>query len=119
MSELDGREYSSQDKIAVTFLILLFAAVALRTAWLCDDAFISFRVVDNFVNGYGLVWNTGERVQVFTNPLWVLVISFLYYFTSEFYFTSIFLSILLTIISLIIISFRLSGSFLAIILAMT
>ena len=119
MSELNGRKYSSQDKIAVTFLILLFAAVAVRTAWLCDDAFISFRVVDNFVNGYGLVWNTAERVQVFTNPLWVLVISLLYYFTSEIYFTSIFLSILLTIISLIIISFRLSGTLLAIILAIT
>lgn len=119
MSELDGRQYSSQDKIAIIFLILLFAAVALRTAWLCDDAFISFRVVDNFVNGYGLVWNIGERVQVFTNPLWVLVISLLYYFTSEIYFTSIVLSILLTIISLIIISFRISGSLLAVILAIT
>jgi len=31
-----------------------FACVLLRTAWLSDDAFITFRVIDNFVNGYGL-----------------------------------------------------------------
>ena len=40
---------------------------------MCDDAFISFRVVDNFVNGFGLRWNPVERVQTFTNPLWMLL----------------------------------------------
>lgn len=42
--------------------------------WLCDDAFISFRVVEQVVAGHGLVWNAGERVQAFTNPLWVLLL---------------------------------------------
>ncbi len=40
--------------------------------WLCDDAYISFRYVRNFVDGYGLVFNRGEYVEGYTNFLWVL-----------------------------------------------
>lgn len=62
---------------------LIFAAICLavlvagivRNAWLCDDAFITFRSVDNLLNGYGIVWNVGERVQAFTHPLWFLLLS--------------------------------------------
>ncbi len=36
----------------------LFRAVSL--AWVCDDAFISFRYARNLVEGHGLVFNVGE-----------------------------------------------------------
>jgi arabinofuranosyltransferase len=52
-------------------------------AYLCDDAFITFRTIDNFVRGYGLRWNVVERVQVFTAPLHTLVMSALYWFTYD------------------------------------
>ena len=55
--------------------LLAFAWVLLRTAWLCDDAYMIFRTVDNFVNGYGPVWNVAERVQVYTPPLWMMLLS--------------------------------------------
>lgn len=42
-------------------------------AWISEDAYITFRVVDNFLHGYGLRWNTFERVQPYTHPLWMLV----------------------------------------------
>ena len=45
----------------------------LSRAWIADDAFITWRVIDNFVVGYGLRWNADERVQVFTHPLWALL----------------------------------------------
>ena len=45
-------------------LLLAFALVVLRLGWMSDDAYISFRTVWNLVNGYGLTWNTDERVQV-------------------------------------------------------
>jgi hypothetical protein len=45
---------------------------AWRQAWLCDDAFISFRYADNFVHGLGLVYNAGERVEGYSNFLWTL-----------------------------------------------
>jgi hypothetical protein len=40
-----------------------------------DDAYITLRTVDNWVNGRGLVWNTAERVQTYTHPLWMLLLS--------------------------------------------
>ena len=42
-------------------------------AWFfCDDAFISFRYVLNLLEGNGLVFNPGERVEGYTNFLWIL-----------------------------------------------
>jgi arabinofuranosyltransferase len=38
---------------------------------LFDDAMISMRYAYNLAHGLGLVWNAGERVEGFTNPLWV------------------------------------------------
>src|SRR5688500_10224497 len=38
---------------------------------LFDDAMISMRYAYNLAHGNGLVWNAGERVDGFTNPLWV------------------------------------------------
>lgn len=40
-----------------------------------DDAFISFRYALNLVEGHGLVWNPGERVEGYTNFLWVLLMA--------------------------------------------
>ena len=45
---------------------------ACRDAWTCDDAYIVFRYARNLVNGLGLVFNAGERVEGFTDLLWVL-----------------------------------------------
>jgi hypothetical protein len=40
---------------------------------LFDDAMISMRYAKNLAHGYGLVWNPGgERVEGYTNPLWVV-----------------------------------------------
>ena len=38
-----------------------------------DDAYISFRYADNLVNGHGLVFNPGERVEGITNLLWTVL----------------------------------------------
>jgi arabinofuranosyltransferase len=78
-------------------LLAGFAVVLLRTAWLADDAYITFRVVDNFVEGYGLRWNVAERVQAATHPLWLLLLCALSLITREVYFTSLGLSILLSV----------------------
>ena len=42
-------------------------------AWfIADDAFITFRYVRNLLEGHGLVFNPGERVEGYTNFLWAL-----------------------------------------------
>ena len=43
--------------------------------FLTDDAFISFRYVRNLLNGHGLVFNAGERVEGYSNFLWILEIA--------------------------------------------
>lgn len=40
--------------------------------WVEDDAFISMRYAQNLVNGSGLVFNPGERVEGYSNLAWVL-----------------------------------------------
>ena len=40
-----------------------------------DDAFISYRYARNLVEGHGLVWNVGQRVEGYTDFLWVVLIS--------------------------------------------
>ena len=75
-------------------LAVLVAAVALvvtivRSAWYCDDAFITWRTVDNFVNGHGLTWNVAERVQTYTHPLWMMLLTVAYFLTREANFTGL------------------------------
>lgn len=40
-----------------------------------DDAFITFRYVGNLLNGHGLVYNIGERVEGYTNFGWAILLA--------------------------------------------
>jgi len=99
-----------KDKVLVGVFLTAFAALVIRNAWLSDDAYITFRTVDNFVNGYGLTWNVAERVQTYTHPLWMFLVSAVYAVTREIFFTSLILSIVLSLVAAGIIAFRLSRS---------
>ncbi|HEX8990900.1 MAG TPA: hypothetical protein VF784_04410 [Anaerolineales bacterium] len=46
---------------------------------LFDDAMISMRYAYNLAHGNGLVWNIGERVEGFTNPLWVFYMALIHW----------------------------------------
>ena len=62
--------------IAIGALAIAVACVlAWREAWTCDDALISFRYVRNWIDGDGLVFNAGERVEGFSNFLFVLLLA--------------------------------------------
>lgn len=80
-------------RVTVCAGTLAFVVVVLRSAWLAEDAYISFRVVDNLLDGRGLVWNPGERVQVFTHPLWLGLVAVLRALTGELYYTATALSV--------------------------
>ena len=58
-------------------LALVVLALHVRTySFLTDDSFISFRYARNLVHGNGLVFNPGgERVEGYTNLLWVLLLA--------------------------------------------
>jgi hypothetical protein len=57
---------------AFTALLVLHAASFRYTV---DDAFISFRYARNWVEGNGLVFNAGERVEGYTNFLWTALVA--------------------------------------------
>ena len=46
-----------------------------------DDAYISFRYAFHLASGDGLVFNQGEHVEGFSNPLWTVLLGGLYAFT--------------------------------------
>src|SRR5437868_2600834 len=95
---LAGMPRPGQDRRLVALVACtLVGAVALRTAWMADEAFITFRVADNFVHGLGLRWNVAERVQVYTHPAWLALVAVFYAVTHEAYFTVLALSIVLAI----------------------
>ncbi len=58
-------------------LIIGCAALAVHVLWLprilVDDAFISFRYARNLADGHGLTFNPPERVEGYSNALWVLL----------------------------------------------
>jgi arabinofuranosyltransferase len=57
-------------------LVGLFAAHAFWIAAVNEDAYISFRYAENFLNGDGLVFNAGaEPVEGITNLLWTLILA--------------------------------------------
>ena len=53
-------------------LVVAAAVLAARDAWINDDAYISFRYARHLVEGLGLVFNPGERVEGYTNFLWTV-----------------------------------------------
>ena len=52
-------------------VVAFLLTAAWLNRWVADDAFIDLRVVANLRHGFGPVFNVGERVEVFTSPLWV------------------------------------------------
>ncbi len=109
----------SHDSMLPRILFLIIGIILLsRAAWMCDDAYITFRVIDNFVNGYGMTWNIDERVQVYTNPLWMLLLSSFYVFTNEIYFTGLAVSIVISLAAIYIAVFHLARSKFAAILVL-
>ncbi len=62
------------------YLILLALVIAafhqgLFLNWTNDDAYISYRYAENLRAGKGLVFNPGEKVEGFSNFLWVIILT--------------------------------------------
>ena len=89
-------------------LLLVFGLLVLRLGWMSDDAFISFRTVWNLVHGYGLTWNTDERVQAFTHPLWLFLIAAAHALTGEMYLTAMAVSVACSLLAVHLVLRRLA-----------
>jgi arabinofuranosyltransferase len=77
--------------------LLLFVCVLIVNAWIVDDAYITFRSVDNFLDGHGLRWNVDERVQSYTHPLWMLLMTGAAFVTGEMFYSALALSLVVSV----------------------
>ena len=106
------RRFPSFPAVVPKFIPLaFFLCIIVKDAWLSDDAYITFRTVDNFVHGYGLTWNSDERVQTYTHPLWMFLISALYFCTHEVYYSVLLLSITISFVAVGIYAVYIARSF--------
>lgn len=52
---------------------VLFAVQVSQFFFLSDDSYITFRYVRHVAQGFGPVWNPGERVEGYSSPLWLVL----------------------------------------------
>src|ERR1051325_7716822 len=109
----------SSHRLVLTFALAVLATLIIRTAWVSDDAYLTFRTVDNFVHGVGLRWNAADRVQAYTDPLWMFVLSAVYFFTREIFYTSIAVSVALSLWAVWFIARRIALDEMAALVAVT
>jgi len=83
----------------VALVTVVFAVLLLRSAWMSDDAAISWRTVLNVTHGFGLTFNIAERVQTFTHPLWLLLLTGTYLIAGNLFVATIALSMAVSLIA--------------------
>jgi len=107
-------------KALVFPFLALYAFLVILTSWTSDDAIITFRSLENFLHGYGPVFNIGERVQTFTHPLWFLIqaaANFIFNLwksnplgQGQMYFLNIFISVAISLLMASIFAFKVATS---------
>lgn len=65
----------SKPKILLYVVLGGLVLLAWSNRFVLDDAFISFGYARNLVEGKGLTWNLGEKVEGYTNFSWTLLMS--------------------------------------------
>lgn len=85
-------------------LMLFVVGIAFINAWIADDASVTLRTIFHLLNGYGPNFNADIRVQSYTHPLWMILLSLIIGITREYYFTTIAVSLACTVGALFLIS---------------
>ncbi len=94
----------------VAMALAAYLVLVVRHGWVTEDAYITLRTVDNFVSGYGLTWNVTERVQAYTHPLWMFVLSAFYAITREAYLTTLAVSVVCSSFAAWLLGFKVARS---------
>ena len=89
-------------RVALVFVAVVFTWVFLANSWVSDDAYITFRVSDNLIHGFGARWNVAERVQAYTNPLWMLLMAGAALLSGGFFYTALTISLALGLAAVLI-----------------
>ena len=90
-------------KILALCACVITIFIFLKNAWISEDAYITFRSIEQLFAGRGPIWNPHERVQVFTSPLWFWMLAGVRLFTTDIFLGTIILSFCLLLVLLWII----------------
>lgn len=60
---------------ALVLVCAAFVGHGLFYLFVQDDAYIFFRYSENWINGWGPVWNQGEPVEGYTSPAWLVLLT--------------------------------------------
>ena len=71
----DGKRMDTKAKVTLLVILAIFVVHSLSLNFIQDDSFISYRYAKNLISGHGLVFNHGERVEGYTNFLWIMLLS--------------------------------------------
>ena len=70
-----GKRYRLASWLVLSVPAVVVLAGAWSYRWVQDDAFINFRIIANLLAGHGPVFNVGERVEAYSDPLWVFLLA--------------------------------------------
>ena len=74
-SSIRARPYRFLQVAVLAAPLVMLAVAGWTHRWIFDDGFIYLRVVRQVRVGHGPVFNTGQRVEAFTSPLWVAILA--------------------------------------------
>ncbi len=100
--KLNQPRYNTLELAIIYALWVAFFFYIASIGWVSEDAYISFRVIENFFQGHGLRWNPYERVQAYTHPLWLLLHIPIYAIWENLFVGSVVLSVLCSAFAILI-----------------
>lgn len=83
-----GRKWFWLSLLAFILLLVVF----FKNAWVCDDAYINFRAIEQLFAGNGPNWNPHQRVQVYTSPAWFWLLAGFRVLSNDHFFNAVILS---------------------------
>lgn len=92
--------------ISIVILLLLFYYSFLSRIWVAEDAYISFRHIQNFWEGYGLTFNINSKIEGFTHPLWIFFLILITFFGIPMHFGSLLLGVIFTSLGMFILFYK-------------
>jgi arabinofuranosyltransferase len=91
----------SREKWLALGAVAVLLTLVVRNAWVTEDAYITLRTIDNLWHGHGLRWNVDERVQAYTHPLWMMLMSVPYALGANAYVSALLVSLMVTLAALL------------------
>ncbi len=92
--------------IVLVILSILFLYSFLSRIWVTEDAYITFRHILNFFNGYGLTFNINQRIEGFTHPLWTILLLIISKIGFSIHFSSLLLGCIFTILGMVFLFYK-------------